>query len=216
MYTPNGGVTLTNTSTGDAIDITVTTDVDVVTSVGSSVTLPAISSTFTTTPTMGKITSTGNVTVTLPTTTINRVTGVTSSTTSVINAVAFTVGASETLALASSSSTVINTITATTQTFTVIASPYSTTTAVTVTSTENVVLGLPGIQSKFYSGNTETTSVAISSTKGKVQSSGTVNIGATFGGTPVQFVIGEASPTTSVTYIVPGSTQTVTLTTITV
>ena len=166
---------------------------------------------------MGKITSTGDITVTLPTTTISRITGVTSGTTSAINAVAFTVNTSEEmLALASSSATVINTVTTTAQTFTVIASPYSTTTAVTVTSTENVILGLPGIQSKFYSGNTETTSVAISSTKGQVQSSGTVNIGATFGGAPVQFVIGEASPTTSVTYIVPGPTQTVTLSPVTI
>lgn len=216
IYTPNGSITLANTSTGDAIDITVTTDVDVITNLGTAITLPSISSTFTTTPTMSKVTSTGDVTVTLPTTTINRVIGVSTSTTSVINAAAFTVSASETLALASSSTTVVKTASASTETFTVIASPYSTTTAVTVTSTENFVLGLPGIQSKFYNGTSETTSVSLSITKGKVQSSGTVNIGATFGGTPVQFVIGETSPTTSVTYIVPGPTQTVTLTPVTI
>ena len=165
---------------------------------------------------MSKVTSTGNVTVTLPTTTISRVTGVSTSTTSVINAVAFTVNAPETLALDSSSTPVVKTATASTQTFTVIASPYSTTTAVTVTSTQDFVLGLPGIQSKYYNGNSETTSVSLSFTTGQVQSTGTINIGATFGGTPVQFVIGEASPTTSVTYIVPGPTQTVTLSPITI
>lgn len=204
-YQPRGSIALSNTSTGDAISVSVESSSNVVTGITSSIALPAISSSFNGSPNLSNYTSTGSITVTMPTSTITRVTGVTSTPATVLNNAYFTVNSSEVLELITATQTVVGNASAETATFTVV-STFSTSTGVSVVTTDKIISGLPGINTSY-----ETDTVAISSSSAKIASNGTVKIGAAFTGTTAQFTIGEASPTTSITYVKPATSQTITI-----
>lgn len=205
-YQPRGSVTLSNNaSTGDAINVSVESSSNVVTGITSSIILPTISSSFNGSPNLSNYTSTGSVTVTMPTSTITRVTGVTSTPATVLNNAYFTVNSSEVLELITATQTVVGSANAQTATFTVV-STFSTSTEVSVVTTNKIISGLPGINTSY-----ETDTVAISSSSAKIGSSGTVKIKAAFTGTTAQFTTGEASPTTSITYVRPAASQTITI-----